>query len=478
MDIIRTNGNGKSEDSLIVCLTSLGVEARGTLIKLTRFIVVFEIYNPAIILRASEVLSDFRIIVNEHAIYSGHATVRHLMNMGQVLVCEATLNEDSWADVEFDPATVQNGNLRAKFDEFFQEWQKLYKILPEFKVVIADMQSFLADLKLWLDQVELNIRSAPSGNRIEMEKEIACQLEGQIVSTIQTLFEQFETISSRIEEDLCPAHRVFGKRQLHPLLLCSPFVYRTFHKPLGYAGDYESVNMMFRNPSEGGSLFAKMVNTYALQLPPIVAHRNRIAYLTEKLSEETWRKARQGGFIKVFNLGCGPAQEVQQFIAQHGFSEKAQFTLADFNDETLSFAATAMNDLKRRYTREVQVQYLKKSVQQIIKNADRDIQYSPSEQYDMIYCAGLFDYLSDKVCRKLTEIFYEMLAPKGVLIVTNVDAHPSQNEMEYFLDWYLIHRNNEQMRALTPRKVTEDNVTLKRDPTGVNIFLEIRKLNE
>ncbi len=44
--------------------------------------------------------------------------------------------------------------------------------------------------------------------------------------------------------DLVPVHQAFGKRHLHPLILGSPFVYRTLQKPLGYAGDYEMVNMM------------------------------------------------------------------------------------------------------------------------------------------------------------------------------------------------------------------------------------------
>lgn len=34
-------------------------------------------------------------------------------------------------------------------------------------------------------------------------------------------------------------------------MLCSPFAYRAYHKPLGYAGDYEMVNMIARDPYEG-----------------------------------------------------------------------------------------------------------------------------------------------------------------------------------------------------------------------------------
>jgi extracellular factor (EF) 3-hydroxypalmitic acid methyl ester biosynthesis protein len=114
-------------------------------------------------------------------------------------------------------------------------------------------------------------------------------------------------------------------------------------------------------------------------------------------------------------------------------------------------------------------------VQQLLKQADRTIQYAANEQYDLVYCAGLFDYLQDKVCRKLMTIFYEMLAPGGLLLVTNVDVHPSRAEMECFLEWHLIHRNTQRMAELVPAGIPRDDMVIKRDSTGVNLFLELRR---
>lgn len=73
------------------------------------------------------------------------------------------------------------------------------------------------------------------------------------------------------------------------------------------------------------------------------------------------------------------------------------------------------------------------------------------------------------------EIFYDMLAPDGLLIATNVDEHPARNEMECFLEWHLVQRDNKQIRAIAPQKAIPENISLKRDPTGVNVFMEIRK---
>ena len=79
-------------------------------------------------------------------------------------------------------------------------------------------------------------------------------------------------------------------------------------------------------------------------------------------------------------------------------SNYVHFTLADFNQETLQHTAGVLDKLKQRHERRTTIQMTKKAVHQLIKAADRTVQYPRSELYDCIYCAGLFDYLSDRAC--------------------------------------------------------------------------------
>lgn len=467
--------NAAIKENLVTYQNSQGTEGRGTVLRMGRHAIAFEVYSSDIVLRTSEVLREFKIIWHDRTLYSGRAVVKNLVNTGLVTICEVSL-EEGWADVDFSAATGPD-SLGGQFKEFIQEWQKLYRVMPEYKVVLADLQTFLTDLRLWLDQVELGIRSSPSGDRARLERDVVHQLTPSVVPSIAHLFESYEHVAARIEPDWVPAHRAFGKRQLHPLLLSSPFVYRTYAKPLGYAGDYEMVNMMFRDASEGSSLFSKMVNVYALQLPPVVAHRNRITYLTENLVSESLRLAAKGKPMRVYNLGCGPAQEIQRFLTEQDLSNRATFSLLDFNDETLAYSSNLLNDIKRRNFRSTTLNMTKKSVHQILKQADRVVINSENDQFDLVYCAGLFDYLSDKVCRKLMDIFYAQLAPGGLLISTNVAENPARNEMECFLEWHVIHRTGPEMRSLAPGRADPENVTLKQDPTGGNVFLEVRKPN-
>ncbi len=466
---------GSQRDSFILCRNSQGIEVRASLLRLTRYLAVFEVYNPYSILQLSEVLSDFKIVMNERLVYSGRAVVSSLVNTGIILVCEATL-DDAWLDVDVFSPINQQARLRAEFEEFIQEYHKTRSVSPEFKIMIADLQTLLMDLRRWLEQIELAIRSEPSGNRATMEREVIGQIQEPMLPMVMSWFSNFDDVADKIGEEQAPTHRAYARRQLHPLVLCSPFVYRTYRKPLGYAGDYEMVNMILRDPLEGSSLFAKIVNVCFLKNPPAEAHRNRIKYLLKLLSDETRRVARLGRRARVLNLGCGPAREIQEFLAQDELCDRADFSLLDFNDETLAHTTRLLTDLKMQHRRQTGLQFLMKSVHQLLKEAGRNSPDLKAGSYDVVYCAGLFDYMSDRICKRLMNIFYDLLAPGGLLVATNVDASkPFRHSMEYLLEWHLICRDRAQLLELVPEFAPPGSFTVQADATGVNVFIEVRK---
>ena len=256
--------------------------------------VAFEIYGPETVLRLSEVLSDFQILADNHPIYSGKAVVSSLLNTGATTMCEATLADrlPGLDPLQFNSLEkiCQNG-----FGVFLKQWQKYYRVNHDYKVVIADVQTFLSSLRSWLERVEVTLQSYPAADRPKHEAHIALSLRSQVSSSLGNMFERFEEVAQKIEPELQPSHRAFGQRQLHPHLLCAPFIHRTYAKPLGYAGDYEMMNMIVRNGLEGNSLYAKLTNAYLLEQIGPQAVRNRVSYLSERIADETCRVARLDG---------------------------------------------------------------------------------------------------------------------------------------------------------------------------------------
>lgn len=460
---------------LISCRNSQGAQIRATPVRLTRFSTVFEAYNPHSLLQLSEVLSEFRIVIGDRCVYAGRAVVSNLVNTGIMLLCEVTLDED-WLDVDLFSPITQPERLIEEFETCMGQWRRTLAISPGFKVAVADFQGLLMELRRWLDQVELGVRSEPTGRRGDLERRVLVELEGRILPEVSEWMDHFDAVANEVVEDLRPACRAYTRRQIHPLVMCSPFVYRTFQKPLGYAGDYEMVNMILRDPHEGATLFAKLVNVVFLQNPPAEAHRNRILRLARCLREETRRVAVSGRRARILNLGCGPAREVEAFMAEDELSDAAEFSLLDFNSETLAYTREHLEALRQHHQRQTVLQFQAKSINQLLKESLRPELSSQRGSYDLVYCAGLFDYVSDRVCQRLTELFYQFLAPGGLVLVTNVDASkPFRHSMDYLLEWHLIYRDREKMKALVPDVEPAPAWEVLADPTGVNLFLEIRK---
>ena len=468
--------NSTPSNNSVQCENSQGHELIASILRVHRYTVSFEIYNPFCSLQLSEVLRNFCIQMNGQLVYVGEAVVSSIVNTGAVLVCEATLG-NGWREVDF-LASAQHGGLVSQFDEFVEDWKREHHVSADFKLNVADMQNMMIGLRRWLEQIDIGIQSTDAEDKEALERSVIYEIEGRMMDELNPQMANFEASTRNVNSLDQPAHKLYVRRQMHPLMLCSPFAYRAYTKPLGYAGDYEVVNMMLRDPYEGESLFAKVINRVFLSFDPVQAHRNRIDYLYETIKKESARVVGQGRRLKVLNLGCGSAHEIQRFLMNDEMSDYCDFTLLDFNKETTDYVERILSDLNNKHGRSAQVKVIQRSVHQLLKQASRGDADLEWESYDLVYCAGLFDYLSQKVCKKLVTVFTKLLRPQGLSIVTNVaSTNPCIGWMEYVVEWNLVYRNDWEMLDLIPLDGTVMKTELRREATGVNLFLEIRKVS-
>lgn len=451
-----------------------GSTVRCMLLRFSRHAAIIEIYNSSTTPLLSEVLNGFKIILHGQKAYFGRAVVSKIVDGGSKTICEVSLDETGWQHKDPWLLAKQEGLALEEFNGFIREWQKLYRLSNEFKLTVLDMQHFLHDLRLWLDQIEVGIRSLPQEQQLEVENEILRKLRNSINPILSKMFERFEIVSAKISQDAIPEHRMFCHRQLHPLLLCCPFMYRIFAKPLGYAGDYEMIDMIIRNQFEGDSLFARLLQAYILDEDPAHSVRNRADYFVKRFVEEATRVSFQVRPATFFSVGCGPAREVAAFLKEQALSDRTIFHLLDFDATTLKHTGGILQRLKEQFGRKTSVHLINKSVNQLLKESEGSSLMG--DGFDLIYCSGLYDYLSDRVCKQLNNFFYDQLRPGGLLVVTNFDpCNPIRNVMEYIFEWFLIYRDSKHLLALSPEQAARDDCRIVSDDTGCNIFLEIRK---
>lgn len=455
-------------DSVVSFRNSQGDKASGTLRGITRRSVSLEVYNPHSVAQLSEMLSDLTVRREGRVVYQGSAVVTTLINTGIYLVMSATLT-DPWKDLT--NLGHDSTQIKAEVQNFLKGLEQFTDIHPGFEVIVTRMRTHLSELSRWLQQVDVMMEESFQSKN-DREIQLLEEISEPIVPLMLEQLMEFESIAKDLDPESVSVHSAFVQRELHPLIMRSPFMHRVYTKPLGYAGDYEMVNMMLRDPYEGPNIYYKIVNKLFLMEGPSVAHKNRVKIMHRKLEALVDQAKRDGKTIKIFNLGCGPAVEVQRLLNTRVLDERTEITLMDFNDQTLGYTKSLLDKIGKNNNSFPKITYEQQSVDQILRQSAR-LTAEESNKYDFIYCAGLFDYFSDRACSRVLKLFYKLVKPGGEVLSTNVHSdNPAIAAMEYLVEWYLVYRDEQQMLDLVSdipgKKVYGDE-------TGLNIFLEFSK---
>jgi extracellular factor (EF) 3-hydroxypalmitic acid methyl ester biosynthesis protein len=449
-------------DPVVSFRSTQGEAVRGTIVNLQRKSLVMEVYNPAVVVQVSEVLSELTVRLGSRSAYNGKAVVSNLVNTGLTAVLSLTL-VDEWRELQMQAQAPSAVGLQA--NHYVREWDERFRIDRDYQVVVNEMRAFLADVSRWIDQVDLS-DALPREADGRLRADFFYELAAPFMARTRDYLERLELAAAAIDPDSAPAHRAFAQAALHPLILRAPFVHRSYTKPLGYAGDFQMVNQILGDPRQGPNTYFQIVNTAFLQTPVAAAHRNRIDILVAFLLRLEQRAAVLGRPLRVLNVGCGPAVEIERFIEQAGQPQLLEFELVDFSADTLAWTRAALEAAGSARGGGPEIRTTEDSVHKLLKRRG-----TFEREFDAVYCAGLFDYLSDKVCTRLMEHFAARLRSGGTMLVTNVHSdNPGKHGMEHLLDWHLIYRDQAGLEALLPAQAGARRLYV--DATGVNVFAE------
>ncbi len=451
-----------ADNELVTFKNSQGLKARGTLLKLSQNYIVFEVYNPYSIVQLSEVLSELTISRAEKQIYSGNATVTNIVNTGIILIVSAILSDAYWI------ATVDGGSkdeIQKEIEYLITSFESQQEIDLNFKLSIVSIRSFLSDAKNWIDRIEPVLENTGA----KVDSKFMFEYFAPLFNKMAYLFKRLGDVASTISENKLASYKEFTQSHLHGFTMSSPFPYRIYSKPLGYAGDYEMMRMIQRENAEGPNLYAKFINTFYTNIPIANCVKNRTMQLVRLIEEGVKRSEEKHEEFYSLSIGCGPALEVKKFLETNQVKTKCNFRLLDFNAETLNFAVSQANQAKQNDLCEITGEI--NSVHELLKRSVGT--KLEEEKYDFVYCSGLFDYLSDRVCSRLIKLFFSMVKPGGKVFVTNMHSYGNDKHiLELIFEWHLIYRDEEIMNSLVPKLGTQKLYT---DSTGVNLCLEITK---
>jgi extracellular factor (EF) 3-hydroxypalmitic acid methyl ester biosynthesis protein len=229
------------------------------------------------------------------------------------------------------------------------------------------------------------------------------------------------------------------RHPLHNLLLESPFTRRAFEKPRGYAGDAVLMDLIYGVASAGDGLspLGGMLYGYEFDSPCFQSVRTRRAVLASEIDSIA-------AFVehpRVLSVASGHLREIEWSRAARAGA--VSITAIDQDRDSLDC-------IDRDYGR-YRVTTVPGSIGDLLR---RSVRFS---EIDLVYAAGLYDYLDDDLGRALTTALFRTLRPGGRLLIANfTPATHDAAYMETFMDWRLVYRTVAEVRRLASGIAAEE----------------------
>jgi extracellular factor (EF) 3-hydroxypalmitic acid methyl ester biosynthesis protein len=380
----------------------------------------------------------------------------------------------------YDIRSLFNDNkavkLQAQFDELAAIMARKEKVRPLFKQFTADLRYDLSAYKTAFDELDMQYQSEPDDVRESVQQAI---IETEGLNFMKFFHGKVGELEDLVAGCSLEEHQIHGsyfRKQLREFILCCALMARTNLKPRGYAGDSEMMKMIYANGYQGDSTFCKLMQKYTVGVPAAQSVRNRRKLILERLtkfngSHEVLPKEN----LRVLSVACGPAFELADILKSDSDFKRYYFTLLDQDPIALEEARHLVASIEEKFGQKIRVDYLNLSVRMML---GKESIAQNQKKFHFIYSMGLFDYLTTPVAKAIIEKLYQLLYPGGELVVGNFHvSNPSKLFMEYWGDWHLIHRTEEELKALL-RFPDQPAVSIIFEQTRSQMFLVAKKQAE
>jgi len=390
----------------------------------------------------------------------GVSLVDTLMNIEDVLLLRDV--KARIAESEFHGLAMTDAPWRVPGQERFKS------LVAELRLFLEDAQRSFGDLEAQLPwHVVHGDQESPAREAL-----IARIREGFIVDVAQASKEIDSALRGAPSECREPL-REYSMRQLHSLLMVSPCMYRSLHKPLGYPGDFEVMNYLYGRHFSGPTLFAKAMNLAFVSTPAAEAVRGRKELIKSRLWALLDAHKGEPGPLRVLSIAAGPAEEMFGLLEEReSIDVPLEVVLFDQDRSALSFSHARLSRLvNARWQGKVRIVHLHDSITHLLRGSTV---LRVTGGFHAVYACGLFDYLQPHTWVSLCRTLHETLAPGGTLYLGNmVPSCSTRWLMEFHLDWYLEYRERSQLLELATKAVPGASVQILEEPTGVNPFVAL-----
>jgi extracellular factor (EF) 3-hydroxypalmitic acid methyl ester biosynthesis protein len=233
-----------------------------------------------------------------------------------------------------------------------------------------------------------------------------------------------------------PALAVARAHPLRALVQQDPYTRRATDKPRGYAGDAVMLDLVYGGqPPPDTSAIGRRVFACTTRSGMGLSVLYRRVLLRSLIDDVV--ASVDGG--RILSVASGHCRELGGSGVQSPVF-RGEFVALDQDGQ--SCALVAAEQAAHR------VQVLHQGVRDLLSKSPQGGGEAMG-RFDLIYSAGLYDYLPEPMARRLTQRLLDLLAPGGRLLIANfMPGGSGRGYMELFMDWSLIVRDANDLQAL------------------------------
>jgi extracellular factor (EF) 3-hydroxypalmitic acid methyl ester biosynthesis protein len=370
--------------------------------------------------------------------------------------------------------------FHSKLDEIDATFSKLSPILGYKEAIEDGFRGFVSnltyDLNVYanhLDQIDSEYAEEPKPVKDIIQAALIRAIEPSLAKYLDTQMDALEELVSTYSAQEDEHHGYYFRKQLWNVILRSPILARTNLKPRGYNGDSEMMRMIYRNDYQGDSTFGQILHKYSIGRPAAQAVRNRRVEIAAMLKRYVQERGDRGPErIRVLSVACGPALEIQDILRSTEDAQRLHFSLLDQDELALLEVATLVDEIEASLGTKISADFIKESVRTMLVSRELKNRWG---RFDFIYSMGLFDYLTAPVATAVIKKLYQLLNPQGEMVIGNfASGNPNRFFMEYWHDWKLIYRSEEEFTRLVP-DLPGIEIDISTDSTGIQMLMRVAK---
>lgn len=333
-----------------------------------------------------------------------------------------------------------------------------------YKAFCADILSFVGG---YLDRIEQLFGRIESRMSVAEKEEVARDLSASATREWKALLEAGNdlVIPSHRDPEARRALKAFTERVVTPTLVEGPGWARSYFKPLGYPGDFQIMEYIYEQRPVGATI--RQMFLHLISLSAAYPVKSRMESLAELIVEHNAQNKKTGAPTRIMSIGSGTARELERIGAISAPDCQWEATLVDQETRALELA-TRRADLAGGPGR-MSVKALNISFKEMLRPSSLSGLFA---EQDIIYSAGLVDYLNPLLAQRFVSRMSEFLKPGGRLIIGNVnDARSGMIwQCEYVLDWTLFFRSEAEMRNMSD-SISNGAVAIRPDSRDAIHFL-------